>query len=235
MLIETNITNPYTSDLKGQVVVLVGGTGGIGQGIVSVLSQQGANIVIISRANQPIKNDILHIKADITKNEEIVNAISMIIKKFGRIDALVNCAGLFNSKAIDAVSEKEFDDVININLKGLFLTTRAVIPTMKKQKKGLIVNIGSKISHNTNVSPNKVLYATSKFAVEGFTISLAKELKKYGIRVSCLMLGTVNTFVSFKSKQYLSPENVGFVIAMLIKLDKIEFESIIMKSYKQNI
>lgn len=235
-LIETELRGPFIKDLTGNVVVITGGTGKIGMAVSRVLTKKGAKVIAI--ANKVDNNDrhkIETVKANVTNKSEIKKAIQKIIKKYEKIDVLINCAGLFSQKPIELTSEKEYDRVMDTNVKGIFLSSNVTIPYMKKLKKGLIINIGSKISHNTNVEPNKVLYATSKYAVEGFSIALAKELKEYGIRVTCLMLGTVNTFVSLRSKKFLNPERIGFVIATIIASEDIEFESIIIKSTRQNL
>ena len=112
---------------------------------------------------------------------------------------------------------------------------KAVTPFMKKQKSGLIVNLGSKISHNTNVLPNRVLYTTSKYAIEGFSLALSKELKTFGIRVTCLMPGTIRNFFTIIPKYFLSCQDVGAIILMLIKFKNIDFESLIIKSKFQNL
>ncbi len=108
-----------------------------------------------------------------------------------------------------------------------------VLPEMKKKKDGFVINIGSKISRNTSVKANKVLYATSKYAIEGMSLALNNELKEFGIRVTCLMPGTANTFLSLSANDFLSPYRIGEVVAMLIKLKDIDFENLVIKSKRQ--
>src|SRR5438034_6267671 len=142
---------------------------------------------------------------------------------------------MFLHKPVDDVSSAEFDRIVSANIKGMFLMTKEVLPYMKKRREGYIINIGSKISHNTNVAPNKVLYAMTKHAVEGFSFALNKELKSFGVRVTCLMPGTVSTFLSLKSKEFLSPSQIALIVSHIIKMKDIDFESIILKSVKQDI
>ena len=125
--------------------------------------------------------------------------------------------------------------MIEVNLLGTVNTTRAVLPYMVKQKVGAIINIGSKISHNTNVDPGKVAYATSKYAVEGFSFALNKELKGSGVRVTCLMPGTVATFLSKENHSYLTPHDIAGVVAFVLESKNLDIESLVVKSTRQNI
>lgn len=240
-LVDTQYISPESKDLKGVVVVITGASHGIGKAISEVLYREGASLALLSRnisKNDAIKTDevrFVAIDTDVTDSASVRNTVNKILKKFGKIDVLINNAGQFSDKGITDLSETDYDNVMNTNVKGVFLMSQEVLKSMKQAKDGLIINIGSKISHNTNVSPNKVLYATSKYAVEGFSFALNKELKPLGIRVTCLMPGTVNTFVSTKSKQYLSPYDIGAMVLIIIKNKNIDFESILFKSVKQNL
>ncbi len=239
--IDQDYHSPLTADLTGKVVVITGASRGIGQAIAVALQNEGASLALISRdisGSKPVFKDnknVLLINANITGEKEVDEAVKTIMNKFGRIDVLVNNAGVNSHKPLEKTSLPEFQSVFNLNVTGVFLMCKEIIPILKRQKTGLIINIGSKISHNPNVGPNKVVYATSKYALEGFSLALGKELQSFGIRVSCLMPGTVNTFISKKSKQFLSPFDVASVILMLIKFKDINFESVIFKSLKQNI
>lgn len=240
--IKTEYISPVTKNLEGQTVIITGATGGIGRAMAEVLHKEGANLVLVSRSISKdesladLKQDrLLLVDADITKKSDIENVVTKATQQFSRINVLINNAGQFADKSLEDFTEEEYDKVMNTNVKGMFLFSQAVLPAMKKNNQGLIINIGSKISHNTNISPHKVLYAMSKYAVEGFSFALNKELKPYGVRVCCLMPGTVNTFVSLKSKDYLSPYDLGTLVAFIIKNKEIDFESFVFKSLKQDI
>ena len=234
--------NTPIEGLKGKVVIITGAGRGIGKATAEVLHKEGVNLVLISRNSDLEKvfpgfseESTLLLNADVSKSEDVVRIVDESIKKFGEIDVLVNNAGIFLDKPIDEVTLSEIDSIISTNVKGVVLMCREVTPYMKKRNQGFILNIGSKISHNTNVSPNKVLYAMTKYAVEGLSTALRNELKPFGIRVSCLMPGTVNTFVSLKSGSYLSPYRVGEIIAMMIKFSDVDFENMVIKSKDQQI
>ena len=224
--------------LKDQVIIISGASKGIGKDVAKVLYEQDANLALFSRNLAELKkvfadfdnNKIMLLKADVSSYKDIVNVVDKTIKKFGKIDVLINNAGLFKGDYLENISEENWDKLISINIKGVFLISKAVIPFMKSRKAGLIINIGSRISHNTNIQAKKVLYATTKFAVEGFSRALNNELKPWGIKVTCLMPGTVNTFRSLQPQKYLSPYTIGQIISSIIKLEDVDFESIVLKS-----
>ncbi len=242
-----NLLNRQTINLvsdesfKDQVVIISGASKGIGKGVAKVLYEQGARLILLARNFEELKkvysdfdkNKILLLKADVSSDKDILNITENAIKKFGHIDTLINNAGSFKGDYLENISSQDWDKLISINIKGVFLMTKAVIPLMKKQKSGLIVNMGSRISHNTNIQAKKVLYATTKFAVEGFSNALANELKPWGIRVTCLMPGTVNTFRSLNPGKLLSPYTIGKIISLIIKLEDVDFENIALKSKYQ--
>lgn len=224
--------------LKGKVIIISGASRGIGKATAQVLEKSGANLVLFSRNISELKkvfssfnlSQTILLQADITKEADCKKVVNETIKKFGKIDVLINNAGIFKGDYIEKLTLKEWEDTFAVNTTGAFLICKEVIPHMKKAKEGLIINIGSKISHNTNVDPQKVLYATTKYAAEGFSLSLSRELKPFGIRVTCLMPGTTNTFRSLQPQKYLSPYILGQIISTIIQLDDVNFESIVLKS-----
>lgn len=232
-----------SDDLKRKVIVVTGAGKGIGRATAEVLLNNGAVLVLVSRSKKDLvkitqrypKSRSVLFEGDVANQQDVKKVSELVEAKFGKIDVLINNAGVFLDKPLDEISTFEFTRLFDVNLKGVFLMTNTFLPMMKKQQKGFIINIGSKISHNTNVVPNKVLYATAKYALEGFSFALNKELKRFGIRVSCLMPGTVNTFFSFKSGNFLSPYQIGQIILMMILNEGIDFEGLIIKSVKQDI
>ncbi len=240
-ILDQDYHSPTTTDLSNKIVVVTGASRGVGKAISKALLNEGSKLVLISRNIEELKADflgvdnVLLINADLTNESDLDKAIELILKRFGKIDVLVNNAGINIHKSIENVTKNEFESVINLNLTAVFMLCKKVIPLMKTQKSGLIINIGSKISHNTNVGPNKVTYAASKYALEGFSLALSKELYSFNIRVSCLMPATINTFLSKKAKDFMSPYDIASVVIMLIKFNKISFESVVFSSSKQNI
>lgn len=237
------INIPLMFDLTGKTVVITGASRGIGKHVAEILYQENANLILVSRNNNDLENAysgfdkkrLLLVKGDVTSESDCNNIVHKAVLKFGGVNILINNAGIIQSKSLEAYTIKEWEASMNTNINGIFLMCKAVIPVMKKQKNGLILNMGSKVSRNSSVRPNLVVYATTKYAVEGFSYSLGKEIKKYGIRVVCLMPGTVNTVMSTHVRKYLSPYRIGQVISMVIKFEDIDFENIIVKSKHQNI
>lgn len=230
-------------DLQNKVVVITGASKGIGLATGQYLHSEGCKVVAISRHMEELKAAFPHqtytntllLEADVTNNDQINQAITTALKHFGKIDVLVNNVGVNTEKPLEESTQTDINRIIDTNIKGALNTAIAVIPSMKTAKAGTIINIGSKISHNTNLKPNKVLYATSKYAIEGMSYALNKELKDFGVRVVCLMPGTVNTFVSVKSGNYLSPTRIAEMIGMVIKFEDVDFEGLVFKSKDQNI
>lgn len=228
-------------NLKGKVIILTGASKGIGNSTAEVLLKNGALLTLVARHTSELKKtysnnpNCLVMSADIRSRSDCKKVARKTFETFGRINVLINNAGVFLKDNLENISEEQYDLIMNTNIKGMFSMSSAVIPFMKKDKRGLIINMGSKISHNTNVRARMVLYATTKYAIEGFSYALGRELKPFGIRVTCLMPGTVRTFRSFNASQYLSPYRLGEIISTLVKYDDIHFESIILKSYKEEI
>ncbi len=231
-----------SDNLSDTVVLVTGASRGIGMATVETIFKNGGNVVAVSRNINKLREafpeehpNILLLSADITDEVDVKKVIETTLIKFGKIDVLINNTGVNTDKPLEEASIADFENITDTNIRSIFLMCKHVVPIMKKGMDGFIVNIGSKISHNTNISPNKVLYATTKYALEGFSYALNKELKPFGIRVSCLMPGTVNTFVSLHAKEYLSSYHVAEVISTMIRLSDIDFESVVIKSKYQNI
>jgi NAD(P)-dependent dehydrogenase (short-subunit alcohol dehydrogenase family) len=186
-------------DLEGRVVVITGGAKGIGQGIGEAVAEQGACVVVADidypRAQETAKkigSSAVPVEHDVRKAESAKQLVAKTLEKFGRIDVLVNNAGVGpNPAPIQDLTEEEFDRVLDINLRGMFLTTRAVVPEMIKQNSGRIVNVASIVGQTgfAMIIP----YAASKFAVIGVTQCLAHELAPYGITANNVCPGIVET------------------------------------------
>lgn len=189
--------------LKNKVAVVTGGTRGIGNSIVRAFLENGAQVILFGSREQTVSKAVEEIKdsdpdakvegawPELTNFESVKEEIEKIIKKYGHIDILVNNAGVTDSTSLYEYDAKKFSNIIDINVKGLFNPILAVVPYMKKQGGGSIINTSSMV---TKFGQSRgVAYPTSKFAVNGLTYSLARELGPDKIRVNAVAPGITNT------------------------------------------
>jgi acetoacetyl-CoA reductase len=193
-----------------KVALVTGANGGIGSATALKLGMNGFKVIlnyhddkgeVVEIANSLGVENSLLIEADVTNVEAVNEMISKALKKFGRIDVLVNNAGITRDRTFAKMSREEWGEVINVNLNGAFNVTKAVIETMIKQGGGTIINISSIVGEVGNFGQTN--YSASKAALIGFTKSLAKEVAPKGIRVNAIAPGFVDTKMTRKI-----PENV---------------------------
>lgn len=188
--------------LKGKCAIVTGASRGIGKAIALKLAGLGANVVLNYRSSEKealeveneIKNmgvDVISVKADISKLNEVENLINTAKEKFGCIDIMVNNAGITKDNLILRMKEEEFDSVIDVNLKGVFNCLKGITPVMVRQKHGKIINISSVVGISGNAG--QVNYAASKAGIIGMTKSLAKEIGSRGVNVNAVAPGFIDT------------------------------------------
>lgn len=188
--------------MGNKVALITGGTRGIGRAIALKLSEEGYNIAISyinnnKKAQEVVdeieKNNVkaLAIKADVSKEEEVNNMMKVINKELGNIDVLVNNAGITKDNLLIRMKTEDWDQVIDTNLRGVFLCTKAVARGMMKKRYGKIVNIASIVGISGNTGQGN--YSASKAGVIGFTRSIAKELGSRGINVNVVAPGFIET------------------------------------------
>ena len=187
-------------ELNGKVIVVTGAARGIGKTIALEFGREGANVVANDIGDgAPVAEEIgkmgrraIFLEANISDKEEAEQLISKTVESFGRIDVLVNNAGITRDALIHRMSEENWDDVINVNLKGAFNCSKAAAKFMKEQKYGRIVSISSVVGQRGNIG--QVNYAASKAGIIGLTKALALELARYGdITANVVAPGWVNT------------------------------------------
>lgn len=243
MLANKVIASQPLAELTGKVVLITGANKGIGYAIFEELYQSECKVALFVRNKEKLSDilldkkgeNILIVEGDVRNFADCTKAVQETVSHFGKLDVLINNAGTFIEKPLEETTHEELAKMIETNLNGVIQTSIEASKIMKKQKSGTIINIGSKISHNTNIMPNKTLYAATKYGVEGFSFALNKELKAFGCRCVCLMPGTVNTFFSIQSGNYMPPQRVAQIVAQVIKFEDIDFEGIVFKSVKQEI
>lgn len=176
--------------LKGKVAIVTGGTKGIGKGIADTLAQYGAKVVVCSSKSRGGKHH--HVQANVSQFKDCEHLVEKTIKKFGRVDILVNNAGIYPFTSFTKMTRGDWDKVMDVNLNGVFNTTKAVLPYMQKQKYGKIVNIAS-IAGTQVGFPGLVHYCTTKAGLMGFTRALALELIPFNIHVNAVAPGAIKT------------------------------------------
>ncbi len=189
--------------LEGKVAIVTGGSRGIGFATVQTFLREGATVVLCASRKETAEKAVESIKSvdanakvegiypSLTNYAEVKSAFDEVIAKYGKIDILVNNAGISNATPFDKYTEEEFEKVMDLNVKAVYNCSRAVLDNMRENKQGVILNTSSMVS--ISGQPSGVSYPTSKFAVNGFTLSLARELGPYGIRVNAVAPGITET------------------------------------------
>ena len=186
---------------ENKVALITGGTRGIGKAIAKKFAEKGYNLIInyvsentdLDKLKRDInsKNEILFVRANVGDFNSCEELVKTAIEKFGKIDVLVNNAGITRDNLIMRMKEEDFDKVINTNLKGTFNVTKNVVPYMMKKRFGKIVNISSVVGVTGNAG--QCNYAASKAGIIGFTKSIAKELASRNILANCIAPGFIDT------------------------------------------
>ncbi|HHT96422.1 MAG TPA: 3-oxoacyl-[acyl-carrier-protein] reductase [Clostridiales bacterium] len=206
--------------LTGKISVITGANRGIGRAIALYFAKHNAKIVVNYRGSKEKADELIElihsqggeaiaIKADVTNEDEIKNLVKETIEHFGRIDVLVNNAGITKDNLLMRMSGKDFDDVINVNLKGSFYCLKYISNIMIKQKAGKIINLSSVIGITGNAG--QANYAASKAGIIGLTKSAAKELASRGITVNAIAPGFIMTDMTDKLPEKLKEETISHI------------------------
>ena len=189
------------TNLENKVIIIAGASGGIGSATALLLARHGAILVIASRRidpRDPLMEEIgvfspvsSSFRGDLSHPEAWKELVRYVERKYQSIHGLVNCVGTLNSKNLEQLSECEIESAMRENFLSVIYGAQAVLPTMRRQKRGAIITIGS--LGGTVPMPFASLYCATKHAVRGFSLSLSEELKGTGITASLLSLGPVHT------------------------------------------
>ena len=188
--------------LDGQLAIVTGGARGIGEGVCEVFCKEGATVALWdvldgSKVVDRISKDggkIFYQKVDVTSTESVKNAVEYIIDNYGKIEILINNAGIIRDRSFMNMIEKEWDEVVNVNLKSLFIVCKAVLPHMKANGYGRIVSASS--VNGFQGAFGQTNYSATKAGISGFTRSLCKEVGKYGITVNALAPGFIKSVMT---------------------------------------
>ncbi|ESU33080.1 3-ketoacyl-ACP reductase [Bacillus sp. 17376] len=201
--------------LEGKVALVTGASRGIGREIALELAREGASVAVNYAGSEgkalevvdeikAMGRDAFAIQADVSNSESVTDMAKETIERFGKIDILVNNAGITKDNLLMRMKESEWDDVININLKGVFLCTKAVTRQMMKQRSGRIINISSIVGVSGN--PGQANYVAAKSGVIGLTKTTAKELSSRGITVNAVAPGFITTDMTDKLNEDVKTE-----------------------------
>jgi 3-oxoacyl-[acyl-carrier protein] reductase len=196
--------------LNNKSVLVTGASRGIGRAIALCFAKNGARVAVNYSGSEARANEVVEeikanggtafaIKADISSSEDVTSMMKSVINEFGSLDVLVNNAGITRDNLLMRMKEEDWDAVINTNLKGVFLTTKAVTRQMMKQRQGRIINIASIVGVSGN--PGQANYVAAKAGVIGLTKTAAKELSSRGITVNAIAPGFIETDMTGKLEE----------------------------------
>jgi len=215
------------SKLAGKVAIVTGAGRGIGRSVADALGSEGAHVVLAARTESEIDEaagairksggSATPVRADVTDEAQMARLAGEALKVSGAVDILVNNAGIGIFKPVVAMDVSEFDAMWNVNMRGVFLATRAVLPAMIRSRSGAIVNIASLAGKNT--FKGGAGYGATKWALRGFAGSLMLEVREHNIRVITICPGSVDTGFSptgKKGAQITQPEDVASAVIFAV-------------------
>jgi 3-oxoacyl-[acyl-carrier protein] reductase len=216
-------------DIQNKVALITGASKGIGYGIAEALLKQGVKVAITSRSQESADEaakklgaGVLAVAADVKDFASQQKAVEETIAKFGQLDFLIANAGVGHFAPIDELTPELWNDTIDTNLTGVFYSVKAAIPALKKSE-GYIITISSLAG--TNFFPEASAYNASKFGLTGFSQAIMLDLRKYGIKVSTIMPGSVATHFADhtpdaeKDAWKIQPEDIGQMVADLFQMN----------------
>lgn len=200
-----------------EVVLITGASTGIGKAAALYFHQRGWKVAATMRTPEkcdwaPADDRFFCVALDVTNTESIGAALSQVLQRFGGLDVLINNAGVTQNLPLALLEEEDFDHVMDTNVKGVFLTSKAVLRGMMRRKSGVILNIGSLAGVRMMEAP--IHYCASKAALTGLTAALAKEVARHGVRVLCLAPGLLEdgmgrSLPDYRLRDYLQHNALG--------------------------
>ena len=208
-------------NIKGKVVVITGASSGLGEATARLLSSQGASVVLAARRADRIAalakqleddgGKALAVTTDVTDRQQVKQLVDKTVEAFGKVDVMLNNAGLMPLAPLEELKTDEWDQMIDVNLKGVLNGIAAALPHMKAQKSGHFINVSSVYGHK--LGPAATVYCATKFAVRALSEGLRQEVKPYNIRTTVISPGAVATelleHISDKEIQAETKEFVG--------------------------
>lgn len=217
--------------LENKVLIITGASSGIGEATAKKLAQDGAKVVLMARSEDKLKSlkqdienkngEALVVSGDVTNADDFKNAVQQTVDKFGKLDGLINNAGLMPLSFVEKLKTDEWEQMVDVNIKGVLNGVAAVLPELKKNKGGDIINISSMAAHR--YFPGGAVYCATKSAVKMFSEGLRQELSpKYGINVTSIEPGAVDTNLT----STITDEDIKEKMKQMQKMTTLESEDI---------
>ena len=226
--------------LKDRIALITGASSGIGKGIAIAFAREGANIVVADKSGEKQAAEVLagireqgrqslFVQTDVSDERSVKRMAEAAIAKFGRVDILVNNAGIFTKSLIENLSVEDWDRVVNTNLRGTFLCTRALIGQMLERRDGRIINIASQLGQIGGKSVGH--YVASKSGVIGFTKSLAREVATRGVLVNAIAPGPIETpLLESETEAWRSAKLAELPIGRFGRVDEVTPTALLLAS-----
>jgi NADP-dependent 3-hydroxy acid dehydrogenase YdfG len=187
------------NNIEGKVIVITGGSSGLGEAAARLLTQSGAKLVLGARRLERLQalakelslGDDAVVPTDVTRHEQVKRLVDRSVQMHGRIDVMINNAGLMPQAPLDRLKIDEWNQMIDVNIKGVLYGIAAALPHMQRQKAGHFINVSSVAGHR--VGPGFAVYAATKYAVRALSEGLRQEVKPYNIRTTVISPGAVAT------------------------------------------
>ena len=246
------------NNIKGKVVVITGASSGMGEAAAKHLSALGASVVLGARRADRIEKLAREIQdqggkaqaiaMDVTQRDQVKKLVDAAVEQFGRVDVILNNAGVMPLSPMDRLNVDEWDKMIDVNIKGMLNGIAAVLPYMKEQKAGQIINTSSVAGHK--IFNGSAVYSATKFAVRALTEGLRMEVKPYNIRTTIICPGAVKTEllehiteadIQQANKEYvgavgISPDTFAHVVAFAISQpEEVDINEIIFRPTSQEL
>lgn len=244
--------------IKDKVVVITGASSGLGEATARRLAAEGARVVIGARRGERIEalaaeltsagHNVVPVKTDVTKSEQVKALVDKAINTFGRIDVMLNNAGVMPLAPLEQLKIDEWNQVIDVNFKGVLHGIAAALPHMQAQRSGHIINVSSVYGHV--VDPGAAVYCATKFAVRALSEGLRKEVKPYNIRTTVISPGAVSTELTdhisdaeiregvkdFVSKNAVGPDTFARAVAFAInEPEDVDINEILFRPINQPV
>jgi 3-oxoacyl-[acyl-carrier protein] reductase len=226
--------------LEGRIAVVTGAASGIGKGIAIAFAREGADIVVADKVDESRAAEVIHgirehgrealfVHADVAAEASVDNMAALSLAHFGRVDILVNNAGIFTESLLENMSVDAWDRVVNTNLRGTFLCTRALINQMLERGDGRIINIASQLGQVGGQSVSH--YAASKAGIIGLTKSLAREVSRRGVLVNAIAPGPIETpLLDSETEEWRSGKLAELPIARFGTVDEVTPTAVLLAS-----